>query len=80
MAVAKSDNSRAADVIRNWLRNRSTLEFLSTCEEIYNPDFKVFESDHFKKDAGKLYDNLRLFGTIKGSIAPLTISSLHVKY
>ena len=30
MAAAKSDNSRAADVIRNWLRNRSTLEFLST--------------------------------------------------
>ena len=27
MAAAKSDNSRAADVIRNWLRNRSTLEF-----------------------------------------------------
>ncbi len=30
MAAAKSDNSRAADVIRNWLRNRSTLEFMST--------------------------------------------------
>ena len=34
IAAAKSDNSRAADVIRNWLRNRSTLEFLSTWEEI----------------------------------------------
>ena len=33
IAAAKSDNSRAADVIRNWLRNRSTLEFLSTWEE-----------------------------------------------
>jgi len=52
MAAAKSDNSRAADVIRNWLRNRSTLEFLSTWEEIYNPNFKVFESEHFKKDVG----------------------------
>ena len=50
MAAAKSDNSRAADVIRNWLRNRSTLEFLSTWEEMYNPNFKVFESEHFKKD------------------------------
>ena len=49
IAAAKSDNSRAADVIRNWLRNRSTLEFLSTWEEIYNPNFKVFESEHFKK-------------------------------
>ena len=52
MAIAKSDNSRAADVIRNWLRNRSTLEYLSTWEEIYNPNFKVFESEHFKKDVG----------------------------
>ena len=54
MASAKSDNSRAADVVRNWLRNRATLEFLSTWEEIYNPNFKVFESEHFKKQAGLL--------------------------
>ena len=52
IAAAKSDNSRAADVIRNWLRNRSTLEFLLTWEEICNPNFKVFESEHFKKEAG----------------------------
>ena len=50
--AAKSDNSRVADVIRNWLRNGSTLEFLSTWEKIYNPNFKVFESEHFKKEAG----------------------------
>ena len=54
IAAAKSDESRAADVVRNWLRNRKTLEFLSTWEEIYNPDFKVFESEHFKKQAGLL--------------------------
>ena len=54
MASAKSDNSRAADVVRNWLRTRNTLEFLSTWEEIYNPEFKVFESEHFKKQAGLL--------------------------
>lgn len=54
MAAAKSDSVRAADVIQNWLRNRATLEFLATWEEIYNPDFKVFESEHFKKDAGLL--------------------------
>ena len=54
IAVAKSDDSRAADVVRNWLRNRRTLEFLSTWEEIYNPNFKVFEPEHFKKQAGLL--------------------------
>lgn len=54
MAAAKSGHSRSADVVRNWLRNRTTLEFLATWEEIYNPEFKVFESEHFKKQAGLL--------------------------
>lgn len=54
MATAKSEHSRAADVVRNWLRNRTTLEFLATWEEIYNPEYKVFESEHFKKQAGLL--------------------------
>ena len=52
MAAAKSDNSRAADVIKNWIRNRNTLEFLGTWEQIYNPEFKVVEFDHFKQEAG----------------------------
>lgn len=52
MAAAKSDSSRAADVVKNWLRNRNTLEFLGTWEQIYNPDFKVVEFDHFKAEAG----------------------------
>ena len=52
MAVAKSDSSRAADVIKNWLRNRNTLEFLGTWEQIYNSDFKVVEFDHLKAEAG----------------------------
>lgn len=52
IAVAKSDNSRAADVIKNWIRSRSTLEFLGTWEQIYNPNFKVVEFDHFRQEAG----------------------------
>lgn len=48
MAAAKKEHSRAADVVRN----RTTLEFLATWEEIYNPEFKVFESEHFKKQTG----------------------------
>ena len=54
IAGAKSDQSRAADIIRNWLRNRTTLEYLSVWEQLYNPNFKVFESEHFKKQAGLL--------------------------
>lgn len=52
MAKAKSDSSRAADIIKNWIRTRTTLEFLGTWEKIYNPNFKVVEFDHFKSQAG----------------------------
>ena len=52
MAKVRTDAGRAADVIKNWLRARSTLEFLGTWEIMYNPDFKVVEFDHFKSEAG----------------------------
>lgn len=52
MAKARTDAGRAADVIKNWLRSRSTLEFLCTWELLYNPDFKVVEFDHLKSEAG----------------------------
>ena len=52
MAKARTDASRAADVIKNWLRARTTLEFLGTWEVMYNPNFKVVEFDHFKREAG----------------------------
>ncbi|MEN9743291.1 MAG: hypothetical protein RLZZ65_1096 [Bacteroidota bacterium] len=52
MAKAKSDNSRSADVIKNWIRTRYTLEFLGTWELLYNPNFKVVEFNHFKIQAG----------------------------
>lgn len=52
MANAKDGESRAADIIKNWLRNRYTLEFLGTWEQINNPNFKVVEFDHFKMQAG----------------------------
>ena len=52
IAAAKSDDSRAADVIKNWMRNRNTLEFLGAWEQIYNSNFKVVEFDHFRQQAG----------------------------
>ena len=52
IAKAKAGESRSADVVKNWLRNRNTLEFLGTWEMIYNSDFNVVEFDHFKLEAG----------------------------
>lgn len=52
MANAKESQSRAADIIKNWLRTRYAIEFLSVWEQINNPNFKVVESDHFKMQAG----------------------------
>jgi len=52
IAAAKTGDSRAADVIKNWLRSRSTLEFLGAWEAMYNEKFKVVEFDHFKQEAG----------------------------
>jgi hypothetical protein len=52
MANAKGSESRAADIIKNWIRTRYTLEFLGTWEQIHNPNFKVVEFDHFKMQAG----------------------------
>ena len=52
IAKSKESDSRAADIIKNWIRSRSTLEFLGTWEQLYNPDFKVVEFDHFKTQAG----------------------------
>jgi hypothetical protein len=52
MANAKESESRAADIIKNWLRSRYSIEFLGTWEKIHNPNFKVVEFDHFKSQAG----------------------------
>ncbi len=40
------------DLIRNWIRNRNTIEFLGIWERLNNPDFKPVEFDGFKKQAG----------------------------
>lgn len=52
IAKAKGGESRAADIIKNWMRSRTTLEFLGTWEQIHNLNFKVVEFDYFKMQAG----------------------------
>lgn len=46
------DAQRTDDLIRNWLRNRNTIEFLGIWEQLNNPGFKPVEFDGFRKQAG----------------------------
>ncbi|HBF39585.1 MAG TPA: DNA-binding protein [Firmicutes bacterium] len=51
--IAKYKNADApADVIKNWLRNKDTIEFLGLWEKINNPHSKLVEIDQFKNQAG----------------------------
>lgn len=40
------------DVVKNWLRNRATVEYLGLWEKINNASFKGVEFDPFKNQAG----------------------------
>ncbi len=51
--IAKYKSSaRSDDLIRNWLRNRNTIEFLGIWEKLNNSNFKPVEFDGFRKEAG----------------------------
>lgn len=50
--IARYRSDEPNDVVKNWLRNRNTIEFLGVWEELHNPEFKPVEFDGFKKDAG----------------------------
>ena len=51
--IAKFRNrSHSDDIIKNWLRNRNTIELLGLWEKLYNPNFKPVEFDGFRKESG----------------------------
>lgn len=45
--IARYKSDAPDDVIRNWLRNRETIEFLGLWEELNNTNFKPVEFDGF---------------------------------
>lgn len=54
--IAKYRNSREPfSVINNWMRSRSTIEFLGLWEKLNNLDFKPIEFERFKNEAGSNY-------------------------
>ncbi len=42
-------------IINNWMRNRSTIEFIGLWEKLNNPDFKPIEFDRFRNESGSNY-------------------------
>jgi hypothetical protein len=51
--IARYKNSEfPADVVKNWMRTRSTIEFLGLWEQLNNLDFKLVEFDQFRNEAG----------------------------
>ena len=42
-------------IINNWMRSRSTIEFIGLWEKLSNPDFKPLEFERFKSEAGSNY-------------------------
>jgi hypothetical protein len=52
--IAKFRNPDApADIIKNWLRSRSTIDLLGLWEKLNNPGFKLVEFDQFRFEAGE---------------------------
>src|ERR1019366_8989929 len=51
--IARAKNAeRSDDLVRNWLRNRNTVEFLGVWERLNNSDFNSVEFDGIKMLAG----------------------------
>ncbi len=51
--IAKHKNPDApADIVKNWLRSKNTIQLLGLWEKLHNPDFKLVEFDQFRSEAG----------------------------
>lgn len=46
------DSERTNYIIQNWMRTRSTVEFLGLWEQLNNPNFKGIEFDAFRIESG----------------------------
>src|SRR3989344_7444534 len=46
------DSERSDYILQNWLRTKSTVEFIGLWENLHNPDFKPIEFDGIRNRAG----------------------------
>ena len=95
--IARHRNPEGTDdLIRNWLRNRNTIEFLGIWEKLYNPDFNPVEFDGIKMQAGlnsfsltakqwrdsnpQLDGNMRDHATIEQLLVLANVESLNAEF
>jgi hypothetical protein len=51
--IARNKNAdEPKDVVKNWMRSRTSIEFLGLWEQLNNPDFKGVEIDPLLFEAG----------------------------
>jgi hypothetical protein len=51
--IARHKNpNEPKDIVKNWMRSKTTIEFLGLWEKLHNPGFKGVEFDSFIRDAG----------------------------
>lgn len=50
--IAKTVNQPTSYTLRNWMRNRATVEFLGVWEQAYNDGFNSVEFDAIKSESG----------------------------
>lgn len=54
--IARYRNTQEpSSIINNWMRSRSTIEFLGLWEKMSNANFKPLEFDRFRNEAGSNY-------------------------
>ena len=54
--IAKYRNTAEPfSVINNWIRSRSTIDFIGLWETLNNPGFKPIEFERFRNEAGNNY-------------------------
>ena len=75
--IAKFKNpEHSDDVIRNWLRNRSTVEFLGVWERLNNPgfnpvEFKLYLIKEFQRLKDEENDRLKLGWNLQRTLAKI---------
>ncbi len=63
--IAKFKNPDSpADIIKNWLRSKNTIELLGLWEKLHNPHFKLVEFDQFRNEAG--YNHFAVQAVVRG--------------